>query len=379
MSKLLTTFNPALLRALRLHGAEGLGAITGAEGGYLVNADANRVVPGTGRTIDGQPLNEIWDDLQARLAAYNSQMDAKVALFTFPVDRATERVGVYYTPKFEEATEFGRPQKIRLQYVTRGFPLKHYDLGYGYTQEFIDSARGAEIRAVQSQVEAGWSSLQMRLVLTAIFTAANATDEDGVSVKRLYNNDGEVPPPYKRWAHAGSHTHYLTSAALDAAALATLEEHLLHHGFGDFGEDLVLHANRTQMVTLRAIAGFVPAASANRPIIIDGNVVGTTSSAPAGLTPQGYYGAFVIVEDNDIPAGYVLAYATGGAFASQNIVGIRQHENQSIRGVRLVEGSSTRYPLTDSVYDGYLGAGVRHRGAAVVLQITGGAYASPTF
>lgn len=382
MSQLITPrsglLTPALARAMRLHGAQGLNGFAGAEGGYLVNADANRTVSGTGLTVDGQPLNEIWSDLQSRLAAFNRQMDFKVAILTFPVARAQEKVGVYYTPRFEEATEFGRPEKVRLQYVSRGFPLNHYDLGYGYTQEFIDSARGAEIRAVQAQIESGWSSLLMRLVLTALFTAANATDEDGLSVKRLYNNDGEVPPPYKRWSHLGTHTHYLTSAALDLAAIRVMYEHLLHHGYGDFGEQIVGHVNRTQMSVLRGLAGWVPAESSTVASIVSGPVVGQRGSVPSGLVVQGYLEGVSWVEDNDIPANYVLMYATAGVFAQQNIVGLRSHENPSIRGLRLIEGNNTRYPLTDSVYDGYTGAGIRHRGAAVITQITGGAYASPT-
>jgi hypothetical protein len=40
------------------------------------------------------------------------------------------------------------------------------------------------------------------------------------------------------------------------------------------------------------------------------------------------------------------------------------------RGLRLLPGSSQRYPLIDSYYVRGFGTGVRHRGAAVVMQIT---------
>lgn len=356
-------------------GAEG-------EGGYMMVQDAIEVVPGTSTTVDGQPLNEIWADLQARLAAFNTQMQFMVSLFTFPVNRAQERVGVYFTPKFEEATELGRPEKSRLQYVFRGFPLRHYDLGFGYTQEFLDSARGSEITSIAAQSENAWWNLNFEIVMESIFTEANNTTEDGVVVRRLYNADGEIPPNYKRWTHLGTHTHYLASggAAVTTANLDTIEEHLIHHGFGDFGETFILLANRTEMVDIRALAGFVPATTSTIPIIVDGQVIGATRpSTIPGLTPEGYYGQLVIVESNDIPSGYLLAFATGGSFAAQNLAGLRRHENPSISGLRLVEGPVARYPLIDAVYDGYLGAGIRQRGAAVAMQITAGAYTDPTF
>jgi hypothetical protein len=357
-------------------------AFTGAEGegGYFMRQDLPTTVSGQAVTLDGQPLGEIWADLQERLAAFNTQMSFMVSLFSFPVERAQERVGIYQTPRFEDATELGRPQKIRLAWVTRGFPLKHKDLGFGYTQEYLDSARGEQIRAVAAQAENAWWSLNMETVLEAIFNNVNLTDDDGVSIKRLYNNDGEVPPPYKRWSHLGTHTHYLTSggASFDGTDLNAIEEHLLHHGYGDFGERFILHMNRTELVTARGLTDFVPAVSSSIPIVVDGQVVGTQRAGIPGLAPEGYHGKLVIVENNDIPAGYLLAHATGGTFATENVAGLRQHENPGIRGMRLIEGPVARYPLIDAVYDGYLGAGVRHRGGAVVMQVTAGGYTVPT-
>jgi len=371
---------PTRIRTLNTLASLGLSGHD-AQGGLLASADATRLIPGTTRTVDGQPLSEIWADLQNRLASFNRQMDAIVSLFTFPVDRATEKVGVYFTPKFETATEFGRPQKVRLQYVNRGFPLTHQDLAFGFTQEFIDSARGSEIQSIRAQVESAWSSLLMSGTLAAMFNNVNSTDEDGVVVKRLFNADGEIPPYYKRWTHDGTHTHYLTTgAAFDGTDLNALEEHLIHHGYGDFGERLIVFANRVEILLIRAFPQFVPAVSSSRPAIITGPVRGVESlGAPAGLTVEGYHGKLVIVESNDIPAAYLLAFATGGTFAQQNVVGYRRHENASIQGLRLIEGGRSNYPIIDSVYDGYAGFGVRHRGAAAIMQVTAGAYAVPTF
>ena len=379
--------NPDILALLMMQSPQHLRgameAFTGAidEGGYQMKQDAVEVIPGTQVTADGQPLSEIWADLLARLAAFNKQMSFMVALLTFPINRATERVGIYQTPRFEEATELGRPQKIRLQYVTRGYPLVHQDLAFGYTQEFIDSARGDEIRSITSQAENAWWNLNLETVLAAVFTENNQTDENGVIVRRLYNADGEVPPAYKRVTHDNTHTHYLTTAGASVANadMDTIEEHLIHHGYGDFGERFVLLANRVDIPALRALTNYVPATTATIPTIVNGEVVGQQRAGIPGLPTEGYIGKLVIAEQSDIPAGYLFTFATGGQFAGQNLAGLRQHENASIRGMRLVEGPVARYPLIDAVYDGYLGAGVRHRGGGLVMQITAGAYNDPTF
>lgn len=368
---------------LKLGGYEAWMDLVGAEGegGYIARADGVATVNGTRVTADGQPVDEIWSELQSRIALFNQQANFVVSLLSFPVTRAQESVGIYQTPRFEEATEFGRPGKVREQRVKRGFPLKHYDLAYGYTQEYLDEATGAQIRAVATQAESAWWSLQMETVLSAMFNNANATDDDGISIKRLYNADGEIPPFYKRFTHDGNHTHYLTSgaASFDAADLDAMELHLVHHGYGDFGEELVLHVNRVELATIRGLTDWVPASSATRPEVLAGPVRGREGSAPAGLNVEGYFNKFVVVENNDIPAGYMVATAVGGSFASQNVVGLRFHENPSARGLRLIEGPRSSYPLIDAVYDGYTGAGVRHRGGAVIMQVTAGAYTVPTF
>jgi hypothetical protein len=291
---------------------------------------------------------------------------------------------VYYTPDFEQATEYGRPSNIALQYVTRNFPLEHYDLGFGYTQKFIDKAKGREIEGVQATALNGWWNLQLNDVLDSIFNNAPTADADGVVGTALYNGAGEIPPPYKRWTHLVTHDHYLTDAgaAFTQAMALSMEEHLIHHGFGDFGELIFMLLNRDEMAVARGFADFVPAPSASEKSITAGPIIGANpdASALSVFNVEGYLGKMNLVEMNDIPSGFPMAFATGGQFAQQNLVKIRQHDNPSARGLRLIEGPRQRYPLYDAVYDGYFGSAVAQRGAAVVLEFNqAGAYAPPTF
>jgi len=352
-----------------------------APAGMWLQGDQIKMMPGSrSTTVDGQDINSIWVEMQARLAAFNQFADAKAALLSFPVARETEKVGVPRNATFQRASELGRPTKVRVEYVGRAFPLVHYDLAYGYSQEFLDYATGAQITAVEASVRSAWITLRRNIILAALFDDTNGTHE-ALTIRRLYNADGEVPPKFKRWTHSGSHTHYQVSAgaSLADADIETLEEHLIHHGFGEGDAQLVIHFNRAEYDDIAGLTNWVPAQSADRPAIVLGTVLGTTPTAARGLPVQGYINRFSFVEDNDIPAGYLLAYASGGVFAPENPVGVRYHENPSARGLRLVQGPNGRYPLIDAVYDGYMGAGIRQRGAAVCMQITGGAYTVPTF
>jgi hypothetical protein len=378
-------------RGLSLDGLERLYGLTGAEGdgpapaGFLALSDVIPTVPGArGMTADGQDVNTIWNQMQTMLEAFNASATQLVSMLSFETAMVNEKVGVPTSPGMQVATEFGRPSKIRVQYIARGFPLEHYDLGDGYTQEFIDEATGAQLVAVQATALNAWESLQSELVLAAIFGNTNYTDKDGVAVKRLYNNDGEVPPKIKRVTHAGTHTHYLTSAgaAVVQADLDTMGDHLEHHGFGEFGvANYVLHANRIDLATIRGFANWIPAETNDRPEILSasGVIVGERGAGVGGLRLMGWVNDWAIVQNQDIPSGYLLGQVTAGAFNSRNIVGKRVHANPSARGYRLIEGNRQNYPLYDSVYDGYAGAGVGQRGAGVVMQITTGAYAVPTF
>jgi hypothetical protein len=94
----------------------------------------------------------------------------------------------------------------------------------------------------------------------------------------------------------------------------------------------------------------------------------------------GAYGPVLIIEEDYIPAGYMLLIASGGQANLQNPVGIREHANTALRGLRLVKGPNPDYPLQESYYQRGFGTGVRQRGVAVVMQNPGSvvAYQIPT-
>lgn len=365
-------------------------AVFGAEAagenpaGTYARHDLVPQIPGLrGTTVDGQNVNEIWMEAQAMLAAFNAAANRVANLLSFETVRANERVGVPTNPGFQKATEFGRPTRVRVTHVARGFPLDHFDLGEGHTQEYIDNSTGAELLAVTATILNAWAQLEKEVVMEAVFGAANYTDKDGINVKRLYNADGEVPPTIKRWTHDGTHTHYLSSAGASFAQadLDTMSDHLIHHGFREFGDDTEfrLHVHRDDLPAVRAFTDFIPAETAERPVEMGSTGIIVGSQRGGGDRLEGWCNDWSIYQDNDMVSGYLFGFAAGGFNNPRNVVGRRVHENPSARNLRLIEGNRQNYPLYDSVYDGYIGAGVGQRGAAVVMEEGTDPYTSPTF
>jgi hypothetical protein len=332
----------------------------------------------------------MWEEFRSRLAVFNRQADAFVSKVTFPVTVTTDRVAIPRRAKMEPATEFGQPTLIRTERVPRAYYLKHYDLGFGFTQEFLDDATDQEIVGVRLLAEEAYTRRMRQEILEILFEASNFTDpKEGLAIKKLYNADGEIPPEYEGFTHDGTHTHYLYTASTSLAStdVDAMETHLIHHGYGDrtaegAGGNLELHVPRGLMSTVRGFTGFIPAASASvlTEMSNSGVVIGRTPGSGESNI-EGYYGRFAVIENNSVPAGYVMGLATGGEFAIQNPVGMRMHRNPSARGLRLNPGRRD-YPLQDSYYDCYTGGGVRHRGAAVLMYVdtgSGSAWVDPTF
>lgn len=356
---------------------------TAAPEGYHARSDV-----GERSTIDGTPLATLWDDFAARLSVFNAMHSAVEARLAQPTTLTTERIAVPRRARMEEASEFGQPKLIRTERLARGYPLVHYDLGFGFTQEFLDDATTQEINNIAILAQEAWGRRRRQTLYEALFFESNVTDKDGILTRRLYNGDGEEPPEYESFTHDGTHTHYLFSAgvAFATADIATMEEELLHHGYGDdlpggAGGNLWLHAPRAAMATIRGFADFIPSPTASVGVELanSGVIIGGVGAPGPGV--QGFVGRFTIVEDLTIPDGYLLGYATGGAFSPSNPVRMRQHSNASARGLRLNPGRND-YPLSDSFYDGYVGAGIANRGAACVMfedTGAGAAYVDPTF
>lgn len=364
--------------------------------GYNASADVLT------QTTDGRDLNEIWSEFQASLAIANERRQTLVDLLTFTVTDIIEDVPQFGGDDFEEASEYGVPKGIRptSNVLSLGYTFKWYDIAARFTWQFLADATAAQVEAVNSAVLEADNRLVFKEIMHTLFLPTNREANikgQNYNVYTFWNADGNVPPPYKANTFDGTHTHYRTTGAatIDSgdleAAIADLKSHGYSQENGTTQFFLVNTAEANVIRTFRAnvennnsavaLYDFVPAT--NQPALIVPNEAGLLGTQVAGtfrgLNVIGSYGGALIIEEDYIPAGYVVLLGSGGEGNLNNPIGIREHQNASLRGLRLVKGRDNDYPLIDSYYARGFGTGVRQRGAGLVYQVTAaGSYTAPT-
>lgn len=346
------------------------------------------------QTVDGTPTNDLWAEFQRTMALRNANRQPIINFLTYNVNRPTERIAqAIGSGDFEKASEFGVPVSVRPKATsfTLGFDFDWYDTATRFTWMFLAEAPDEEIRAINAAVLEMDNRNVFREVMRTLFSNVNRTatiEGNPYTVYAAYNNDGTVPPEYKTNVFSGTHTHYFTSggATLDSGDVDDISNHLIHHGYTqDEGAQIVIMVNEIQGDIIRMFRSplnggtakydFVPAQGTPTMLMpVDRNIDGPRPPAQLrGMKVIGSYGEAVIVQENYIPAGYLVAFATGGQANANNPIGIREHARAELRGMRLVQGRSNTYPLQDAYYQRGFGTGVRHRGALAVLQVTASA------
>lgn len=390
-------------KGMRLVDLRSLGIIPGIAGGAPVddttrrrgyNAAADLVT----QTNDGVNLNELWDEYQTTVALANAERTRMIQLLTFPVTQNIERVAQVSGADFEKASEYGEPVGIRpaTSYFRMGYDLEFYDLAARFTWKFLADAPRNQVDAINSMALEADNRLVYNGVMNALFRNTNRlADIDGqqdVNVYALYNADGTVPPKYKNNTFNGSHTHYVTSGAntIDSGDVDLIVADLKSHGYSkQNGYTVAIMVNEREANVIRTFRvadgdtnDFVPSAgSAGLFLPRDVELLGAqVANNWRGLNVIGSYGDALVVEEDTIPVGYTLGLASGGQENLGNPVGLREHSNTSLRGLRLVKGPNPDYPLIDSFYQRGFGTGIRQRGGAFVMQITSsGTYTAPSF
>ena len=377
---------------------KGLGLIAPISGGAKgYNASADVLT----QTADGRDLNDIWNEFQATLAIANERRQTLVDLLTFPVTDIIEDVPQFGGDDFEEASEYGVPKGIRptSNVLSLGYTFKWYDVAARFTWQFLADANANQVEAVHQSVLEADNRLIFKEIMKTLFRSDNRSATikgQNYNVYTFWNADGTVPPPYKASTFDGTHTHFrITGAAtIDSGDLEEAISDLKSHGYSsENGTTLFFMVNSAEANVIRtfrantvnnnsktALYDFVPAT--NQPALIVPNAEGLlgnqVSGTFRGLNVIGSYGNALIIEEDYIPAGYVVLLGSGGEANLNNPIGIREHANTSLRGLRLVQDKQGDYPLIDSYYVRGFGTGVRQRGAGLIMQVkASGSYAAP--
>lgn len=343
-------------------------------------------------TSDGIDLNALWNTFSESTAIYNEAMDALIQLLTYPVDIPIEPVVQIGEMTFEEATEIGvaRGAGLPIEVFQMGYDLRHYDKRNAYTWMFLADADARQVEAIHEAVLWADKRLVFRKVMEAVFDnrtrRANIRNQ-AYNVYPLYNGEGIAPPRFKNNVFDETHNHYMVSqnSIVDSSDLEDLMEQIAHHGYSpQAGTQFLLLANKAETDAIRTFrrgvvnnngmtAGYDFIPSPTQPAMMLPNAEGLLGNQPApffgGLPIIGSYGFWNICEEDYIPAGYLAGFGYGGAFALSNPVGLRQHNNPAMQGLRIIAGNNQRYPIVDGFYARSFGTGVRQRGGAAIMQI----------
>lgn len=363
--------------------------------GYNVEADVLT------QTSDGRNLNDLWTEFTQVVAIHNERRQTLIDLLTFAVSQVIEDVPYVTGDDFEVATEFGVPKGVRtaLSYFSMAYDFQWYDIATRYTWKFLAEASAQQVESIhQSILEADNRNVFKKVMQTLFRNTNRAATIQGqnYTVFALYNADGTVPPDYKTNTFDGNHTHYIASGAatVDSGDVEALLDKLREHGYSESnGTTFILLCNPAQADVIRtfrvgvannnsAVAKYDFIPSIGSPSFITPNAQGLVGNQPPssvnGMTVIGAYGPALVVSEEYIPAGYMVVIGSGGEGNLQNPVGIREHANTNLRGLRLIPGNQTTYPLIDSYYSRGFGTGIRQRGGAAVMQVTAGSYAIPS-
>lgn len=356
--------------------------------GYNASADVLT------QTADGRDLNDIWNEFQAVIALQNAERQRIIDLLTFPVTQVIEDVPQFGTEDFEEASQYGVPVGIRPEadVLSLGYTFKWYDIANRFTWQFLAEATAQRVEAVHQQVLDADNRKIFQEVMRTLFRNTNRTANikgQNYNVYTFWNGDGTVPPAYKANTFDGTHTHFRASGAatITSGDLDEIEDDFKSHGYSAVnGSTMFAMVNVTEANVIRSFRvatgsryDFIPAQGTPGLILSEESVLnGQVPATYRGLNVIGSYGSLLIVEEDYVPPAYVVALVSGGEANIQNPIGLREHANAGLRGLRLVKGRDNDYPLIDSYYVRGFGTGVRQRGAGIVMKITAGAYTVPT-
>lgn len=357
------------------------------------------------RTADGIDLNVIWQEIVGVLEQWNSHRLALASLLAYPTTEVASPVPQNITSEsFEEASEFAVPKAISQDgALLMGYTLRDYDLRYAYTWRFLKNSTAEQVRNQFARGIEADAKLVSGLVLQRILDPTEGLSPENHKVYGLWNGTDGIPqPPHLGRSFSPNTSHYWVSQAdqIDSADIEDAIALIRARGYGrSFGSQLFILANPAdgefiqswkkgeesrprlggETSAPKAKHDFIP--STNAPARLEpANIIGQVAPAELnGLAVEGSYGPAWLIESDWIPSGYVIVVASAGPGSADNAVALREHDNERYRGLRMIPGNFTSYPIVDSFMWREIGCGVRHRGAAVAIQVkASGSYDIPS-
>lgn len=314
------------------------------------------------------------------LAEHNRQLAALTALFADSTTEYSMRLKTPAVARLQPLDENGRARPIKAAgYYDVAFPILDGGTAWGQTYKASKKATVQDANNTMATMLAADQRWLRDHILAALYTNASWTFADpehgDLTIKGLANSDTDS---YLLQAGADSgatDTHYLAQAAAIADITDPypgIYQELMEHP--ENSGDVVVLIPTGLKATTEALTGFYPTQDGN---LRYGNGA-TVLANPLGIalpgTLLGYHEAKVyIAEWKALPAGYMIAVATGG----ERPLAMREEPEGSLQGFNRVADRND-YPYFESQYLRSAGFGAKNRVGAVIQRIGNGSYAIPT-
>ncbi|HQW34705.1 MAG: hypothetical protein WAU96_10875 [Anaerolineae bacterium] len=335
-------------------------------------------------TVAQAGIANVSSVLQSDLAAHNAIVADTVSEMAVSTTERVMPMGGGRGGEMVEVDEFGRaPTQKTTGQGFAGLPLRKFQYAIGWTEDFMKRASPQDLQIQQDAAKDAHLRMLVREFKRAIYLSTNYDwvdmfrDNMTLPVKRFANADGMALPsgPNGESYDGLTHTHYIGAASLTGAALKSLANNVIEHGYSANPQVVINKADET---TVRALA------STDFIAYPDPRVVYRSSDLPGktldlsrmdnraiGVIPS--VGAEVWVKPWAI-ANYALAWDAG---STSKPLAFRQDYVASTQGLYIAAQFSD-HPLTAEWMQAYFGFGVVNRLNGAVLYFGGATYTDPT-
>lgn len=285
-----------------------------------------------------------------------------------------------------EIDEMGTPEAQKVAGGEAiGLPLKKWGRGLQWTYAFLERATAADyIKDTRALMVGDVKNIKYQF-LTALFRPTNYNFVDKwanrvtLPVKALVNGDSMAIPVAADGTSfdASTHTHYLGSATLTAAALIGLGDTVAeHHTTGQ----TIIDIPRASEATVRAMTGaneFVPYPNpsityADSTVLARGRTLDIRQTYDREIGVIGP-SSYVVRVKPWVPANYAAAFQTGVPKPIYRRIDSKVPASQDLRPA--FEGDI--HPLVCKVMERMFGFGVVNRTNAAVLKTNNVTYSAP--
>lgn len=326
-------------------------------------------------TANSIGLDTINAVLQAQIAYDNAGVDQMISDLAQPTESQIFIWGTHTSGEMNKVDEYGHDVARKfLPGIQGGVPLYKFAYELGWTDDYFKRATGAEVAKMYLEVRDAYlnsiSAEMMRAVARySGYTFTDSfTDQTSYAVKRLWDNDGVVPPPSPAGAtFVGTHDHYTFATPLTNLSVQIMVDNVEEHGNTKGVKIFIALANKAAFEALtdytKLTQSFILPNSLGDPeTVLRRNAV--TTDLENGLIGYWKGGEEVWVKPF-MKAKYLMCVATA---MDEKVLAYRTPAFAGLKGLR-IEAPLPDYPLYAQEMTAQFGFGVLNRGMAAMTEI----------